>query len=34
MFETVVADLLAKYLGNYIRGLNTENLKIGIWSGM
>eukprot|EP00026_Physarum_polycephalum_P000021 Phypoly_transcript_00021.p1 GENE.Phypoly_transcript_00021~~Phypoly_transcript_00021.p1 ORF type:complete len:3252 (+),score=335.79 Phypoly_transcript_00021:281-10036(+) len=33
MFETIVADLLAKYLGNYIRGLNTENLKIGIWSG-
>eukprot|EP01113_Clastostelium_recurvatum_P051147 TRINITY_DN9869_c0_g1_i1.p1 TRINITY_DN9869_c0_g1~~TRINITY_DN9869_c0_g1_i1.p1 ORF type:complete len:314 (+),score=86.57 TRINITY_DN9869_c0_g1_i1:66-1007(+) len=33
MFEKFVADLLTTYLGDYIKGLNTENLKIGIWSG-
>ncbi|KAF2072652.1 hypothetical protein CYY_006031 [Polysphondylium violaceum] len=33
MFERFVADLLTRYLGEYIKTLNTENLKIGIWSG-
>ncbi|EFA76521.1 hypothetical protein PPL_10289 [Heterostelium album PN500] len=33
MFEGFVADLLTRYLGKYIKTLNTENLKIGIWSG-
>ncbi|KYQ89086.1 vacuolar protein sorting-associated protein 13 family protein [Tieghemostelium lacteum] len=33
MFERLVADLLTRYLGEYIKTLNTENLKIGIWSG-
>eukprot|EP01132_Coremiostelium_polycephalum_P004812 gene4812-5998_t len=33
MFEKLVAELLTRYLGQYIKTLNTENLKIGIWSG-
>jgi hypothetical protein len=25
--------LLQKYLGNYVRGLNKEALKISVWQG-
>uniref|UniRef100_A0A0Q3QQS4 Uncharacterized protein n=2 Tax=Petrosaviidae TaxID=1437197 RepID=A0A0Q3QQS4_SETIT len=31
MLEDQVAFLLQKYLGNYVRGLNKEALKISVW---
>lgn len=31
--EDQVAFLLQKYLGNYVRGLNKEALKISVWRG-
>ena len=33
MFESTVSDLLAKYLGKFIEGLNSETLSIAIWTG-
>ncbi|KAF6135498.1 hypothetical protein GIB67_015351 [Kingdonia uniflora] len=33
MLEDQVAFLLQKYLGNYVRGLNKEALKISVWQG-
>ncbi|XP_058084436.1 uncharacterized protein LOC131232245 isoform X2 [Magnolia sinica] len=33
MLEDQVAFLLQKYLGNYVRGLNKEALKISAWRG-
>ncbi|KAJ7944655.1 pleckstrin-likey (PH) domain-containing protein [Quillaja saponaria] len=33
MLEDQVAYLLQKYLGNYVRGLNKEALKISVWQG-
>jgi vacuolar protein sorting-associated protein 13A/C len=33
MFESVVSDLLVKYLGKYIRNLDSKNLSLGIWGG-
>lgn len=33
MLEDQVAFLLQKYLGNYVRGLNKEALKISVWKG-
>ncbi|KAI1290851.1 Vacuolar protein sorting-associated protein 13C [Halotydeus destructor] len=33
MFESVVARLLNQYLGKYVENLNSENLKLGIFSG-
>ena len=29
-----MASLLQKYLGNYVRGLNKEALKISVWQGL
>ncbi|KAH7549714.1 hypothetical protein JRO89_XS13G0070800 [Xanthoceras sorbifolium] len=34
MLEDQVAYLLQKYLGNYVRGLNKEALKISVWQGL
>lgn len=34
MLEDQVASLLQKYLGNYVRGLNKEALKISVWKGL
>lgn len=31
--EDQVAFLLQKYLGNYVRGLSKEALKISVWRG-
>lgn len=28
-----MANLLQRYLGNYVRGLNKEALKISVWQG-
>ncbi|KAJ0970742.1 hypothetical protein J5N97_018701 [Dioscorea zingiberensis] len=33
MLEDQVAFLLQKYLGNYVRGLSKEALKISVWNG-
>lgn len=33
MFERLAADLLSKYLGDFVFGLNKESLNIGIWKG-
>ncbi|PHT58230.1 hypothetical protein CQW23_00593 [Capsicum baccatum] len=33
MLEDQVAYLLQRYLGNYVRGLNKEALKISVWQG-
>lgn len=33
MLEDQVAFLLQKYLGNYVRGLSKEALKISVWRG-
>ncbi|KAL5551261.1 hypothetical protein UlMin_001437, partial [Ulmus minor] len=33
MLEDQVASLLQSYLGNYVRGLNKEALKISVWQG-
>ncbi|XP_052211647.1 uncharacterized protein LOC127814276 isoform X2 [Diospyros lotus] len=33
MLEDQVAFLLQSYLGNYVRGLNKEALKISVWKG-
>ncbi|KAK8950501.1 hypothetical protein KSP40_PGU008211 [Platanthera guangdongensis] len=33
MLEDQFAFLLQKYLGNYVRGLNKEALKISVWKG-
>lgn len=33
VFEGIVADLVVRYLGTYVRDLNKEQLKIGVFSG-
>lgn len=33
VFESLIADLLNKYLGDYVENLDRSQLKIGIWGG-
>ncbi|KAK3249746.1 hypothetical protein CYMTET_40840 [Cymbomonas tetramitiformis] len=33
MFEQQVSELLRKYLGDYVRGLDREALRISVWKG-
>lgn len=33
MFERILFKILQKYLGDYILGLDTANLQLGVWSG-
>jgi hypothetical protein len=33
VFESVVADLLNRFLGDYVENLDHSQLKIGIWGG-
>lgn len=33
VFESLVVDLLNKYLGQYVKNLDASQLKIGIWGG-
>lgn len=33
VFESLVADLLNRYLGEYVENLDKGQLKIGIWGG-
>ncbi|KAA8494978.1 putative vacuolar protein sorting-associated protein 13A [Porphyridium purpureum] len=33
MFESVVADVLSRVLGQYVSGIDRESLKVGVWGG-
>ena len=33
MFESLLESILQKFLGKFIQGLNSQNLKLGVWSG-
>jgi vacuolar protein sorting-associated protein 13A/C len=33
MFETIVANVLNKFLGDFVDNLEYNQLNIGIWSG-
>ena len=33
MFEKLIEQLILKYLGDYIEGIDPENLSLGLWSG-
>ncbi len=33
MFESVVSELVMKICGEYVEGLDKDNLNISIWSG-
>lgn len=34
VFESLVTDLLNRFLGDYVQNLDKNQLKIGIWGGM
>ncbi|XP_042338235.1 vacuolar protein sorting-associated protein 13C-like [Plectropomus leopardus] len=33
VFESLVSDLLNRFIGNYVENLDKSQLKIGIWGG-
>lgn len=33
MFESVVVDVLNRFLGDYVVNLDTSQLSLGIWAG-
>lgn len=33
MFETLVVNILNRYLGAYVVGLNSEQLRVAVWQG-
>ena len=33
MFEKVLEKILLNYFGEFIQGLDRNNLKLGVWSG-
>lgn len=33
MFESLLEKILQKQLGQFILGLDSKNLKLGVWSG-
>ena len=33
VFESLVVDLINKYLGDFVENLDKSQLKIGIWGG-
>lgn len=33
VFESLVSDLLNKFIGDYVENLDKSQLKIGIWGG-
>jgi vacuolar protein sorting-associated protein 13A/C len=33
VFESIVADILNRFLGDYVENLDQSQLKIGIWGG-
>lgn len=34
VFESIVKELLNRYLGEYVENLDANQLNVGIWSGM
>ena len=34
VFESLVVELINRYLGDFVENLDTSQLKIGIWGGM
>lgn len=33
VFESIVVDLINKYLGDFVENLDKSQLKLGIWGG-
>lgn len=33
VFESLVVELINRYLGDFVENLDTSQLKIGIWGG-
>lgn len=33
VFESIVVDVLNRFLGDYVENLNRSQLKLGIWGG-
>ena len=33
VFESIVVDLINRYVGQFVENLDTSQLKIGIWGG-
>lgn len=33
VFESIVVEILNKFLGDYVENLDSSQLKIGIWGG-
>ena len=33
MFETLVANVLNRYLGKYVDGVNRDQLRVAVWQG-
>lgn len=33
VFESLVSDLLNRFIGDYVENLDKSQLKIGIWGG-
>ena len=33
MFESILADILNRYLKPYVKKLDTSQLRLGIWKG-
>lgn len=33
MFERLVSDILLRYVGDYVKHLNAEQLSLSVWSG-
>lgn len=33
VFESIVAEVLNRFLGSYVENLDSKQLKIGIWGG-
>jgi vacuolar protein sorting-associated protein 13A/C len=34
VFESIVVDVLNRFLGDYVENLNRSQLKLGIWGGV
>lgn len=34
VFESLVADVLNRFIGEYVENLDSSQLNIGIWGGM
>lgn len=34
VFESIVVDLLNRYLGDFVENLDSKQLNIGVWGGL